>query len=327
MKRFFLAGHKKNQELLTGILHQRALPEAFLFYGPEKLSQLTLAKMFSLSLILGVPHLAEHEIDHPDLKILTLDETSKFHSIAKIKEFIEDMYLPPYQGKKKVFLIDEAHKMQPAASNALLKTLEEPALASVMILLAPSLAQVLPTISSRCCKMNFSPLSLEEISEDLIQNHGLDLSQAKDLAYDSLGSLEYAYMLLKKPGAQWKNVFFDLLSNPMISYEDQMHKIAELEKILESEGAVGIEYFFDFILKLFRDIALLQEGLDVLVYFQNQIKTLKTLSVYCLGGLDYFSKIIEEMMSGYFANVKLKSCLEIFFLRIYQQNAGLKAFV
>ena len=172
-----------------------------------------------------------------------------------------------------------------------------------------------------------SPLSLEEISEDLIQNHGLDLSQAKDLAYDSLGSLEYAYMLLKKPGAQWKNVFFDLLSNPMISYEDHMHKIAELEKILESEGAVGIEYFFDFILKLFRDIALLQDGLDVLVYFQNQIKTLKTLSVYCLGGLDYFSKIIEEMMSGYFANVKLKSCLEIFFLRIYQQNAGLKAFV
>lgn len=322
MNQSFISAHKKNQQLLNDLLQRGSIPEAFLFYGPENVGKMHLAKLFSHSLVQGLDHLSSEIANHPDFQLLNLEEESKFHSIAKVKEFIEDVYLPPYEGKKKVFLIDAAHKMLPAASNALLKTLEEPATCSIMILLAPSLSEVLPTIASRCCKINFPPLSHQEMSDYLKHMFQLSESNAQQLACESLDSLEYANMLHKIKEHQWKNLLLDLLkAHRELSYEEKLTKITELEKHLENEGPGFINYFFDYLLKLFRDLALLKEGLTSLIHFQHHMEDLLILKDSVQGSFEFFSKIIEEMLSSYTANIKLRSCLEVFFLRINQEHA------
>lgn len=326
MNQSFFPGHKKNQQLLCNLLQRGSVPEAFLFYGPENVGKSILAKLFGLSLILGLDQLASELLDHPDLKLLRLEEESKLHSIAKVKEFTEDVYLPPYEGKKKVFLIDAAHKMLPAASNALLKTLEEPATCSIMILLAPSLSEVLPTIASRCCKINFSPLADQEMVEYLMKVYQLSESRAQELVYESLDSLEYASMLHRIEGNSWKQLLFDLLKFPQeLNYEEKLTKITELEKQLESEGPDFIEYFFDFLLTLFRDITLIKQGLNSFVHFQHQFKDLEILCHLLQGSFDFFGRILEELESSYRANIKLRYCLEVFFLRVNQEHAIFKA--
>jgi DNA polymerase-3 subunit delta' len=320
-----LAGHGKQQLLLRELLQRGSIPEAFLFYGPENIGKMILAKRFAHSLIQGVHDLSLNDLLHPDLKILTIEPESKLHTVAKVKEFIEDIHLPPYEGKKKVFLIESAHKMLPAASNMLLKTLEEPALSSQIILIAPSLTEVLPTIASRCCKVNFPPLSQEDIKVYFQQAYALEDSKTKELIYDSLGSLDYAHLLVNMKESSWKSALLNLLKpSKETTYEEKMAKILELEKTLEEEGPLFIEYFFDFILRLFRDITLTRACLSKYIHFENLKQDLQVLSQGCLGSFEYLTKIHEEMVSSFLANVKLRSCLEIFFFRIHNKHATLK---
>ena len=86
---------------------------------------------------------------HPDFHPLIPDG---LHSIESIRSAIDISHRAPYSAPAKVFLIEAAEKMQPAAANALLKTLEEPHLDSYWILVSQKPQEILPTILSRCAK-------------------------------------------------------------------------------------------------------------------------------------------------------------------------------
>jgi DNA polymerase-3 subunit delta' len=69
--------------------------------------------------------------------------------------------LPPHEARERMFLIDEANALQPAAANALLKTLEEPPARTRFVLMTVAPDQLLPTIRSRCQRVSFAPLGAE----------------------------------------------------------------------------------------------------------------------------------------------------------------------
>ena len=319
-------GHEKNQQLLMHLLKKDSMLEAFLFYGHESVGKTELALLFASSLVLGLDHLAQRPITHPDLKVLSLDEDTKLHSIAKVKELAEDVYLPPYQGEKKVFIIDQAHKMLPSASNALLKTLEEPASSSILILLCTSLTEVLPTIASRCCKIHFAPLSALEIARYLEDSCQSKPEIAQVLAIESLGCIQYAKLLASMDQSDWKQQVLDILKyfNQM-SFEDKFIKLETLEKHIEDHGALLIDYVFDFLSNLLRDITLVRQGWNQHIVFSHLMDDLKFLATIYVESLDFFVACIEEAIKCYRANIKLKYCLEVLLLRINHQGAMRKA--
>ena len=97
--------------------------------------------------------------NHPDLKLITPED--KIIKIEQIRNAIDFVSKKSHQNKYKVILIKPAHAMNIAASNALLKTLEEPTADTMIILITDQSSLLLPTIRSRCQRIDFYPPAKE----------------------------------------------------------------------------------------------------------------------------------------------------------------------
>lgn len=95
----------------------------------------------------------------------------------------------PYEGSRRVVVIDDAHAMNPSAQNALLKTLEEPPSSSTLVLVTPAPGGLLPTIRSRCQSLRFRPLPLGLMREHLETVGGFAPDEARLRASLAPGSL------------------------------------------------------------------------------------------------------------------------------------------
>lgn len=102
---------------------------------------------------------------HPDLKVL-VPESGKDLGVDAVRGLLRETIFFPVDAPKKFFVIDEADRMTPAASNALLKTLEEPPSTCRFFLLVQSTDRVLPTIRSRCGVVQY-----RQLSESLVMSH------------------------------------------------------------------------------------------------------------------------------------------------------------
>ncbi|MDP3730630.1 MAG: DNA polymerase III subunit delta' [Candidatus Omnitrophota bacterium] len=109
--------------------------------------------------------------------------------IEDVRALIKDVYLKPFEARKKVYMIEGAEHMKHEAANALLKTLEEPPADSVIILLTENIKALFHTIVSRCQVVKFFPLKLQEVEDILIKEHSLSKSDAHTLSHLSGGRL------------------------------------------------------------------------------------------------------------------------------------------
>ena len=120
-------------------------------------------------------------------------------SINHIHDLQRDASLKPFEGRSRVFILDGAEELSAPASNALLKTLEEPS-ESVYIILIASDADMLPeTIVSRCQRIRLRPVGTEEIARWLIENHGAEPEHAERLARLSGGRPGWAISAMTDP--------------------------------------------------------------------------------------------------------------------------------
>ncbi len=132
---------------------------------------------------------------HPDLKWITTDKNSL--GVEEIRtQVVDDMSIKPYYGGRKIYLIPDAEKMTPQAQNALLKTIEEPAGYGVVILLANVEEGILPTITSRCLRLNCKPVTGDQLEKYLIRKYRLPDYRAAALAAFARGNIGRAKQLL-----------------------------------------------------------------------------------------------------------------------------------
>jgi DNA polymerase-3 subunit delta' len=96
-------------------------------------------------------------VTHPDLVMITPEKGEI--RVGEIRAVEESLSFKPFEGRRKVVIIDDADSMNPSAANAFLKTLEEPPEESLLILIAAHPDRLQETIRSRCCRINFAPLS------------------------------------------------------------------------------------------------------------------------------------------------------------------------
>jgi DNA polymerase-3 subunit delta' len=104
---------------------------------------------------------------HPDFWQISVADTSKKEiTIDQIREdILEGLSYHPFEGNRRVILISDAHKMNPAAANALLKALEEPPTGTYFVLTTISASALLSTIRSRCQKLRFVPFAGDALEE------------------------------------------------------------------------------------------------------------------------------------------------------------------
>lgn len=95
------------------------------------------------------------------------DPRSQFIKIDQVREMAQQAQFRPYEGRRRVFIIDDAEWLRHEAANSLLKTLEEPPDTSLVILITAKPFSLLDTIRSRCLMLSFAPLNAAEIEQQL----------------------------------------------------------------------------------------------------------------------------------------------------------------
>jgi len=189
------------------------LPHGLIFAGPAGVGKATTARaLAALFLCEGpkeatpcgkCPSCAAFEANaHPDYHVVTKeliryhDKTGKSKGIdlsihVLRPEVLEPAGRKPGMGRGKVFVIEQAELMNPQAQNALLKTLEEPAGRTLIVLLTEQSLALLPTVRSRCQIVRFAALGIELVQKEL-RRRGIDANVATAAAELSRGSLGIA---------------------------------------------------------------------------------------------------------------------------------------
>ncbi len=160
-----------------------------------------------------------------------------------VRSLLHFLQLRPYQGRRKVAVVDQAQRLRAGAANALLKMLEEPPADALLILLASSREAVLPTILSRCAQVRFAPYPEAELAAALAEVYGLAPAAARDLAHRGDGDVRRAAEL-RHPEAQavaaWgERLLADLARGDLAAglvAAEQLHKGRLPDDVAEAAG-------------------------------------------------------------------------------------------
>ncbi len=197
-------GQDKILALLDHSLEKNTIAHAYLLVGPHHIGKGTLAINLAQALNCsshkppcGQCNSCRRILDHKhaDVTSTGLDSRTEI-GIDDIRELQKLANLPPYEGKCKVFIIEDAEHLSTEAANSLLKILEEPPPKVVWLLLAAEERQLLPTIISRCQRLELKPLSLMQVQKILTSFYNVDPDKAEFLAHLSRGCPGWAISAL-----------------------------------------------------------------------------------------------------------------------------------
>lgn len=192
-----LVGHDHQVGYLKSSIDSRAVFHAYILNGPRHSGKMTLAVKFAqaLNCLSGSSPCSKCEICrrivdniYPDIHITRIEandaevRSKTGITVEQIRTINHIASLPPYEGQHSVFIIEDADKMSTSGSNALLKTLEEPAAHQVFILITTNLAGIPETIRSRCQVLNLGVASEYDIRNFLIRNYNTTSERAELLS-------------------------------------------------------------------------------------------------------------------------------------------------
>ncbi len=163
------------------------LPHALLIHGPGGWGETTLANAIALRLIERDPDADAATLAHPDLRWLVPEGAGEQIKIEAVREAADFTVRTPQIAPRKVAVITSADAMNPHASNALLKTLEEPPPNSFLILVTDALRELLPTLRSRCRLIAVRPPAEPSIALEWIRE------RMPSVAPDRLDALAFEY--------------------------------------------------------------------------------------------------------------------------------------
>jgi DNA polymerase-3 subunit delta' len=302
-----ILGNDQIKKYLSHMITKERVGQSYLFAGTEGIGKglfaLALAKILISQSDPNGYHLAKIEKgNHPDIRIYRPEGKIGMHSIDSMRQFSQEVYLPPYEAKWKIFIIHDAERMLPYSSNALLKTFEEPAQDSLIILLSSAPEELLPTVLSRCRRVIFQPVAQKAIADWLEKTQNAEKDKAWHIAGLSQGSVAQALRLLQQGREPAHDLLLKTLSKGKLSTYGELKQFAlelatkaeQTRDVLEStlrkeifkgaeedlsssqkellekelEGALTMRYrdtvdgLLQVILSWFRDIILLQSRAD-----------------------------------------------------------------
>lgn len=220
MNNWGIVGHEWAVDFLRQSLVGGRASHAYLVSGPAQLGKallaLRLAQALNCERSIGDPCgecRACRRIErgnHPDVRIsgmaaqargLKPEDAAKQRDlkIDTVREWLADVNLKPYEGKRRVFILHDAERLNEAAANAMLKTLEEPPPYATLILVANTSGDLLPTIVSRCQPLKLRPVPRAQVAQALQERLNLAAEDAELLAAWSGGRYGWAAQMVENP--------------------------------------------------------------------------------------------------------------------------------
>jgi DNA polymerase-3 subunit delta' len=222
-------GHQVTLNRLSVAISKGQNSHAYLITGPESVGKNSVARY--LASALNCENVSEipcgqcaqcNRISrsvHADCETISVDLDGYLHgdgnkrtviTIEQIRRIIRECYLKPYEGKYRVYIIQQCDRMSEEASNALLKTLEEPPEQVVLILLSSFPEKILPTLVSRAQVISLKKVNWLELGKGLMQKFNLDKKIAEELSKTCDGKPGIAVKMLEdEEYRQWRSDALD----------------------------------------------------------------------------------------------------------------------
>jgi DNA polymerase-3 subunit delta' len=274
----YLVGHDWAVDLLNRQQQQEQIPQAILFTGPPNVGKSTLGRFFIQGLMCEgkskpcgscFPCRKMVSGNHPDVRIFDSDHQPI--KIDQIRELQRELTLSPFESRYRVALLANFGRATTSAANALLKTLEEPGPAVILILTATDPSSLLPTVVSRCQVLALRPLSQQTILEALQNRWQVPPAQAELLAQLAGGRLGWAVSALTDT---------DFL-------ERRSRRLQELLELFEMSRAERLAYAYD----LSRDPGAVKETLGLWLTVWRDLLLLQSGSAVKVTNLDWQEKL------------------------------------
>jgi DNA polymerase III subunit delta' len=197
-------GHRRVLSLLSRAVARGTLPPSLLFAGPRGVGKRRVALGLAQALNCLAP-VAEGAFErdacgactacrriarrvHPDVLVIEPGDMGSI-KIEQVRDAIDRADYRPFEGRRRVVIVDDADALVVPAQHALLKSLEEPPSGSVFVLVSSMPDALLPTVISRCSRLRFGRLDAAEVAEALMRDHKYRESDARAVAADADGSI------------------------------------------------------------------------------------------------------------------------------------------
>ncbi|MGN0466116.1 MAG: DNA polymerase III subunit delta' [Lachnospiraceae bacterium] len=315
-----IIGHKAIIEHLQDAIEMKKISHAYIFEGEKGSGKKAIADAFSTALecekkekdSCGVCHscVRANSHSHPDI-IWVEHEKENIISVDEVRKKINhDIMMKPYSGPYKIYIVDEAEKLNEQAQNALLKTIEEPPEYAVIILLTTNAGIFLPTIISRCITLHFKPVEYKEVEKYILDHVDMDPDKVKFLVKYSMGNIGKAMRLAQSEE-------FDEMRKDCVHLLRYMNDMTEYEVIEYmknlSKYKLEMTEFLDMMMLWYRDVLMLKAtgNIDQIIFMEEYGK-LKEQAIYkSYEQINNILKAFEVAKTRLRANVNFDTTIEL----------------
>lgn len=335
-----IIGHEQIISHLKTAIALQKVSHAYIINGPASCGKMLLANAFAMTLqcetVQKKLDAGEEEVltaamaepcmqcrscrqaigkNQPDIIYLTHEKPNTISVDDVRKQINGDIGIKPYSSRYKIYIVDEAEKMNVQAQNALLKTIEEPPAYAVILLLTTNADAFLPTIRSRCVTLDCKPAKDAKVREFLMKQCQIPDYKADICVAFAQGNVGRAMLLA---GSERFNELKDFTLQILrrigdIPDYDILQELKPLNDFKEE-----IKDFFDLLLLWYRDVLLYKaSGQEEQLIFQDQsFEIMQQAQKSTYAGLQNILEAIETAKRRIQANVNFELTLELLLMTI-----------
>lgn len=316
-------GHEQTIAHMKNAIQLNKVSHAYIINGEKGSGKKLLAGIFSQTLQCqkkGTEACMECQsckqavsMNQPDIIRVTHEKPNTI-SVEDIREQLNgDIMIKPYSSPYKIYIVDEAEKLTVQAQNALLKTIEEPPVYAVVILLTANAGMLLPTIQSRCVKLDLKPVSSVLVKKYLMEQLEIPEYRADICTAFAQGNVGKAKRLALSDN------FGEMLEHALhlVKYISEMEVsdlIEDLKKI--NTYKMEINDYLDLLVVWYRDVLLFKATRDAdSLIFSDELKSIREKARHSsYEGLECIINALEKAKIRLNANVNFDMALELLLL-------------
>lgn len=320
-----IVGHNQVIEHLKTAIEMGKVSHAYILNGPDLSGKMMIAEAFARALLCE-----KHDPDgcgecrscrqsddrnNPDI-IYVKHEKPNTISVDDIRtQLNNDIVIKPYSNQYKVYIVDEAEKMNQQAQNALLKTIEEPPAYAVIMLLTTNADSFLQTIRSRCITLN-----LKSVKSDVIKSYLMTEKKVPDYQADVCAA--FAQGVVGKAIKLASSDDFNELKESALSLikrldDIDLYEMGEAIKQI-SDYKLQVQDYFDLIMVWYRDVLYMKATNDVngLIFKDEVYDIKKQAAKHSYHGIEAIIEALDKAKLRINANVNFDLVIELLLMTI-----------
>ncbi len=323
-----IIGQEQIKEHLQKAVKQSRISHAYIIQGERACGKEFVARIFAQALLCekegaepcGVCRSCKQVMSgtHPDLITVTHEKPNVIGVDDVRNQIVEPLSIKPYSGPYKIFIMNEGEKMNVQAQNALLKSLEEPPIYAVIMILTTGVDTLLPTIQSRCVLLNMKPVKDELVKDYLMKELQIPDYKADICVAFARGNIGQARLLAGSE--DFENIVREALSLVKNIRSMTLPEVMTAVRKLHDYN-MDAENYIDVLSIWYRDVLMFKATSDSNhLVFRDEVQHIrKAADMSDYEGIETILDALEKAKKRMRANVNFEMVMELLFITI-QEN-------